>query len=415
MEATVKIDLVTYALHIGGVETFLRRVARHFIQCGHEVCLLETLQKGRWSDAFAEQGFKVVQILSQSWRSRVHHAERIARFLAGFDLVIVNDAPFAQAGLGLLPQTSIVIPVLHMYLTSMVRNAVANSENWDSLVAVCPAGAQSALRQGANPQKALIIPNGVEVPDVFPKKPARPFYGPLRVGYVGAINHSQKGVLYLPEIVSLLMDEDVNFTLDIVGTGPDEEILAKGFSGKPERVHLHGPLPNEKVMQMMREFHVLVMPSHFEGLPLVLLEAMSLGVVPVVSRLRGCTDFAVTDGEDGFLIEVGNASGFAAALKRLAQSRELTATMSYAAWQTALDRFSNARTGDAYLLLASACREARRNGAVARRTRRIDPTLLGDLPRLPLFAVRPVRKILRALKLFPQPQAEPFLSVAGGD
>jgi glycosyltransferase involved in cell wall biosynthesis len=411
----VKVALVTYALHIGGVETFLKRLARHFTACGHQVCLLETSQKGCWSDSFREQGFEVVRILPQALCSRVQHARRIARFLGDFDLVILNDAPFAQAGLGMLPQLSVAIPVLHMYLTSMIRNASANPGNWDALVAVCPAGAQSAVRHGADAEKVRVIANGVEVSAVYPSRSPAGSDAPLKIGYIGTVNHTQKGVLYLPGIVSCLAEAGVNFTLDVVGTGPDLEALAREFSSVLDRVTLHGALPNEQVMQMMSGFDALVIPSHFEGLPLVLLEAMSLGVVPVVSRLGGCTDFAVSDAADGFLVEVGDVPGFAAALQRLALSRELLRTMSFAAWQTASERFSSERTGDAYLALAKAALDARCRGPQALRTHSLDLTLLGDFPRLPLFAVRPVRKLLRALGLFPQPTAEPLLSVAAGE
>lgn len=403
----MKIALVTYALQIGGVETFLQRIARCFQEQFHDVCFVETYQKGRWSDAFEQQGFRVARLLPQPMRSSLHHARVIAQFLAGFDLVILNDAPRAQAGISLLPRHIVVLPVLHMYLTSMVRNAASNATSWDALVTVCPAGAESAVRFGVDPQMISVIPNGVEIlPQYHKSREVGDL--PLKIGYIGAINHSQKGVLYLPNVARLLHENGTNFTLDVVGSGPDEGVLAQGFSSLPGIV-MHGPLANEQVMQMLTQLDILLMPSHFEGLPLVLLEAMSLGVVPVVSWLKGCTDFAVTDGKDGFLVKVGDVTGFAAAIAQLAENRDLLWKMSFAAWETVSKRFASENTAEAYLTLAQRCLDARNAGRGPARNGKIDLSLLGDFPRVPLFTVRPVRKLLRMLKLFPQGQAEPLL------
>jgi glycosyltransferase involved in cell wall biosynthesis len=60
-----------------------------------------------------------------------------------------------------------------------------------------------------------------------------------------------------------------------------------------------------------------VLTSRHEGLPISLLEAMALGLAPVVSAVGGVPE-VVTDGRDGILLEPGDPIAFATALQDLA-------------------------------------------------------------------------------------------------
>jgi glycosyltransferase involved in cell wall biosynthesis len=402
----MRVALVTYALQIGGVETFLRLLADFFIAAGHEVSFAETQRIGRWCPCFKSEGYKVIEVLPKPLFSRYHHARRIAKILRDFDLIILNDAPYAQSALGLLTEKTITIPVLHLSLSSMVHNATANSNNWDVLSAVSPAVRQCVLHSGIDAARVACIPNGIKVSEKWPKKD----YDfkqtkPLLVTYLGGINHNQKGVLHLPRILRQVLEEGVNCHLEIVGDGPDigrlRDELKHECSGAD--IVLRGALPNQKAMEVLSRSDILIMPSHFEGLPLVLLEAMALGVVPVVSSLPGCTDFVVENGVNGLLVEAGSEIGFAKALNHLGRDRDLLKSMSLSAWRTVRNRFSYIHMGEAYLELFQKCKRRWQRGERPPRTQTIDFSLLGDLPFLPILLVRPVRKILRALGLFAKP------------
>jgi glycosyltransferase involved in cell wall biosynthesis len=408
----MRIALVTYALEIGGVETFLKLLADFFASAGHEPIFVETQAIGRWSTFFTSEGYKVIQVLPKPLFSRYHHVKRIRRILEDFDLIILNDAPYAQSVLGLLNERTIAIPVLHMSMPTMVYNATANSSNWDVLSAVSPAARQSAVHSGVDETRVICIPNGIKISEEWPKG-GHDFghMGKLHIVYLGAISHIQKGVLHLPGIFKEVLKERINFHLEVVGDGPDlgrlRDALAREWSGA--EIILHGALPRQRAMEILSHSDILIMPSHFEGLPLVLLEAMSLGVVPVVSRLPGCTDFVVQNRVNGVLVEVGDENGFANALALLNGDRSLLRFFSLSAWETAKGRFSYKQTGTAYLELAERSRERRLNGEALPRSGKIDKTLLGDLPCLPVIFMRPVRKVLRMFGLFPKPLPDPML------
>ena len=406
------VALVTYALQVGGVETFIKLLADYFQEEGNTVDLIETLTKGQWSGIFTNEGYKVLQVLPAPFHSRIHHAKRIARVLNNYDAVILNDAPFAQACLGLLSERTVAIPVLHMFLTSMVKNAAANSTNWDALSAVSPIVKDSAVKYGVDVERVFCIPNGITVSDQWPKT-EHDFSqkDKLNVAYIGSIGHMQKGVFYIPGIVKEAEKRGSKIRLEVVGDGNDMNELQQRFARDCPHadIILHGSLPNHKAMAILDQADVLIMPSHFEGLPIVLLEAMARGVVPVVSRISGCTDFVVDNGISGYLVELGDEKGFAEALAKLYDEHRLLKSLSSSAWETIYKRFSYVKTGNAYLELIENCTLRRQSGEMPRRNGVIDKTLLGDLPRLPIFLVRPVRKALRMLGLFPQPVQESLL------
>lgn len=83
--------------------------------------------------------------------------------------------------------------------------------------------------------------------------------------------------------------------------------------------------------------------------------------------------------------------------------------MSQSAWKRASQVFSYEHFGNSYLQLIKKCQERRNIGAVQPRSGQIDVSLLGDLPRLPIIAVRPIRKILRMIGLWPAPKKESML------
>jgi glycosyltransferase involved in cell wall biosynthesis len=102
----------------------------------------------------------------------------------------------------------------------------------------------------------------------------------------------------------------------------------------------------EEVRSHLRELDILVLFSKFEGLPLVLLEAMGHGVVPVVTRTESGNAELIRDGENGYLIPIGDIEAFAARLRHLANHPEAFSRLRQASYATAraysIDRMTSA-------------------------------------------------------------------------
>ena len=397
----MKIAVVTYALEVGGVEVFIKNIYNYLNKKGHEVIILETLRVGKWSKLFCNNGYIVERILPKYCDSRIKHVKAIAKFLNKFDLIILNDAPYGQAALGLLNNRIVAISVLHNDLNSIINNAIANCENWDAIIAVSPKLLTIIETKYFVKNKTFCIPNGVEIHDLKKQfKLEESSLKPLRLIYIGNMNHEQKGIFYLPDIFIKVKSIFPNVQIDLLGDGVDLKELKRRFNKiMGSEVCFHGYVENSTALEILKESDALLMPSHFEGLPIVLLEAMSQGVVPVVSLLDGITDFVITDKLNGRLISVGDVQGFVDAILQLATNRDKLKCMSIEARKTAENRFSYQVMGKKYLDISLELIQKRRINKSSRNGK-IDLKLVGDFPHLPIYLVRPLRKILKFLGLY---------------
>jgi len=118
-----------------------------------------------------------------------------------------------------------------------------------------------------------------------PKPPPHP----VQVAYAGKLSRS-KGVPWLLRALSRI--EDFHWQLHLIGSGRGPEMvecleLARELK---DRVKIYGALPQAKLAKIMKEAHLFVLPSFFEGLPLVLLEALACGCRLVSTALPGVTE-----------------------------------------------------------------------------------------------------------------------------
>lgn len=188
-----------------------------------------------------------------------------------------------------------------------------------------------------------VVDNAVDV-DAMPKSSSSG--GIPTLLFVGTLTR-RKGLEDLRAAIRVLCERGVTFALEIVGgaaeAGEDEAgELRDALGGDGWGSSLFGPLAPEAVRERMASADVFVLPSHTEGQPIAILEAMAAGL-PVVSTRTGAVPDVVRDGVDGFVVEVGDVCGLADALERLISSSELRRTMGAAAERRARDAFDVSR------------------------------------------------------------------------
>lgn len=110
---------------------------------------------------------------------------------------------------------------------------------------------------------------------------------PVRICYAGKMSRP-KGV---PELLSALQalsgDNDVPpFEATLAGGCQDKTVMDM-LRHLPDNIRWLGQVPQERLAQIFRSNDIFVLPSYFEGLPLVLIEAMASGMVPVSTDLPG--------------------------------------------------------------------------------------------------------------------------------
>jgi glycosyltransferase involved in cell wall biosynthesis len=99
-----------------------------------------------------------------------------------------------------------------------------------------------------------------------------------------------------------------------------------------------GSLPQAEVFQQMSQADILVLPSRSDALPRALIEALSLGVPQVATRVGGIPEI-VEDGVTGLLVESEHTDALAAAILRLCRSPEMRAEMARASRERAMQKF----------------------------------------------------------------------------
>lgn len=99
------------------------------------------------------------------------------------------------------------------------------------------------------------------------------------------------------------------------------------------------------VARVLAAADVFALPSHFEGLPMSVIEAMLTGLPVVATDVRGPRE-QVVGGETGFLVPPATVQPLAAALAKLAEDPALRARMGAAGRARALERFDEAKVVD---------------------------------------------------------------------
>jgi glycosyltransferase involved in cell wall biosynthesis len=138
-----------------------------------------------------------------------------------------------------------------------------------------------------------------------------------------------------PELLAALRDSAAE--LWVVGErlrsdhGEDMEpyFAASGLGGRLRRLGYRDDVP-----AVLAAADIFVLPSHFEGLPMSVIEAMLTGLPVVASNIRGPRE-QVIDGQTGLLVPPADVPALAAALRRLEADAALRARMGAAGRQRA--------------------------------------------------------------------------------
>jgi glycosyltransferase involved in cell wall biosynthesis len=175
---------------------------------------------------------------------------------------------------------------------------------------------------------------------------------PADLIYVGGPGHGKRARL-LPFILKHVAEILPRVRLRLVGIDPSQNAdLVSDFQklGLLERVVFEGIIPAADIRPIYERVAVLVVPSAYEGLPMVILEALRAGVPSVACDVGGNAE-AIVDGHNGFLVEPDNPRLLADKVAEILASDELRGRMSRAAITVFKERFTVDRQIDDYLAI----------------------------------------------------------------
>ncbi len=166
-----------------------------------------------------------------------------------------------------------------------------------------------------------IVPNVVDTQVFFPCSTVRPMDSSKRLLLVGRLETTHtKGVPYLLAALAQLRQQRDDWHLDIVGDGPARNV----YTQQAAELHLaglvtfHGEKPKEAVAEYMRQADIFVLPSLWENLPCVLIEAMASGLPVIASDVGGISE--VVTSEIGVLVPPKDVNRLATALADMLKS-----------------------------------------------------------------------------------------------
>lgn len=115
----------------------------------------------------------------------------------------------------------------------------------------------------------------------------------INITYAGKICES-KGIKSLLNSLNLLNYNKGDIVVNIAGSGSDKEETDKiiALSKKTRyKVNFNGRLNHIELSELFNKSHIFILPSFYEGLPIVVLEALSCGCKVIVSKINGLEDF----------------------------------------------------------------------------------------------------------------------------
>ncbi|WP_154806953.1 exopolysaccharide biosynthesis glycosyltransferase VpsI, partial [Vibrio cholerae] len=162
---------------------------------------------------------------------------------------------------------------------------------------------------------------------------------PGRIAFLGRLG-TRKGVGDLIQAFALVKQRCPEAQLYLAGDGEIETYQAMaeqlGLNGS---VHCLGWIAGEAKLKLLTQTDIYCLPSYNEGFPMGVIEAMSAGIPVVASRAGGIPD-AISDGEQGRLIEAGDVVALAQALGDLIEQRAENQRIATAAKQKFAENFS---------------------------------------------------------------------------
>lgn len=183
-----------------------------------------------------------------------------------------------------------------------------------------------------------IVYNGVNT-KCFKPLEAKVESSEIRIVAIGNLIPT-KGFQYLIEGLKLIVEKYQNCRLYILGQGPEKERLARQVEQLylKEYVVFVGYKPYDAVKKYLQSADIFILPSYYEALGCVYLEAMACGVATIGVRTQGI-DEIIVNGENGLLVEPKDAKSITEQLIYLISNKEKRKELGLAGRKTA-EKFS---------------------------------------------------------------------------
>jgi len=344
---------------VGGVGEVVRLVHEELLSRGTDSAVLTSGNPSRAGSRIETVGRTPTRFMVAVWRKRrtalqydivhCHHGEPLLLILL----------------LRLTKRRPTLIMTLHVdvrqlpksrgksILARVLRSGIARMRSLFDLIAARLVDRVTVVSEALAEELGFLVPHGsiavvrngvkLEPLDSVPSRRTEILF----VGTPGM----RKRTHLLGEVLSRVTTQVPGATLRIVGFGKeDDPDLAKSIDALKlaDRVEFEGLLPHIEVAKHYRRACVLLVPSSYEGLTMVLLEAMANGLPAVATRVSGHPE-VIEDSVNGFLVDVDDTQTMAERCAGLLSDSQILDSMSRAARLTIQHSFTTQAQVDKYL------------------------------------------------------------------
>lgn len=348
--------------HYGGIYSVFRRLREAVAPAGWDVLSVYTSEDpARWYGYDASLGGDETVCVPVDKDSIQRQAQQLTDWFVRNDIAVVvpMSLPTAMAAVPHLPREIAIVTRCVDITPHAYRLATWGLPQIDRVVATSPRQCRDLQRRYGVSQDALChIPNAVDVARFMRAHATRGAGESLRLIFIDRLDHTQKRIFLLPDILVGLERDGVPFDLTVVGDGPDARVLRQRLKPWIHRgmARMVGAVPGDDILGHLAGADVMLKMSRSEGFPSSVIEAMATGVVPVVSRLRGVTDWIVEHERTGLLCPLDDTRAFVRACTLLHREHERREDMAARAATDIADRFGLEAFGERWAnVFSEAC------------------------------------------------------------
>ena len=337
----VNLLLLITELNVGGAEKMVAQTATHLSKERYRALVSCLYGSGSVADAIKAAGIPVIDLGAQGkWDLRV--ACRLFSLLRGEEVQILHSFMFHADVLGRIIGKLARVPIIissrrNVEIGGQTRELV---NRWtaslaDRTIAVSEQVREVEIqRSGVDPSKVVTIYNGVDLKKFRGINPAkgkelkRQFSIDIGTPVIGTVAsfHKRKGYPYLIESLPLVLQRFPKAKALLIGDGH----LRQSIRRKAEDLGLSSSVIftgiRHDIPELLSIFDVFVLPSLWEGMPNVILEAMAANKPVVATRVGGIPE-VVEDGVTGLLVPPRDPEALAEAIIALLQDRERAKAM----------------------------------------------------------------------------------------
>ena len=217
---------------------------------------------------------------------------------------------------------------------ALMRRWIRHTLETSAVVIALSEGWAAFLREFAPAARVVVVPNSVRVPD-GPVQPGQPG----RILFLGRAENA-KGIFELLDAVAALKPVFPDIHLVVGGDGELARVKSRAAElGIIGHLTLLGWIDPQARDRELARACVFCLPSHAEGLPMAMLEAMAAGKAVVVSAVGGIPE-AVADRDNGLLVPPRDVLALSAGLSAVLGDAGLRSALGRRARDTIVQRFS---------------------------------------------------------------------------